>query len=104
MESQTKKIKIVDDLTIREAYANKLISASFDGAAVMVTLGATRVVPENIPQSTEDNRPLVHVTTRFAISPAGAVELANALGAMLKTLSEMQQKADQQKMGPAKAN
>jgi hypothetical protein len=35
----------------------------------------------------------VHVTARLAISPGGAVELANALNAMLKTLSQMQQKA-----------
>jgi hypothetical protein len=41
----------------------------------------------------EGTLPPVHVTARLAISPAGAVELANALNAMLKTLSEIQQKA-----------
>lgn len=35
----------------------------------------------------------VHVTARLAISPGGAVELANALSNMLKTLSEIQKKA-----------
>jgi hypothetical protein len=35
----------------------------------------------------------VYVTARLALSPSGAVELANALGAMLKTLKEMQEKA-----------
>ena len=103
MASETKKLKIVDDPSVRESYANKLISASFDGGAVIVTLGATRFVPENIPQAKEDNPPPIHVTTRFAVSPGAAVELANALGNMLKTLSEMQKKAEQQKAEQQKA-
>jgi len=104
MASETKKLKIVDDPSVRETYANKLISASFDGGAVIVTLGASRFVPESTEGAKEDNPPPIHVTTRVALSPGGAVELANALGNMLKTLSEMQQKAEQQKMVAAKAN
>jgi hypothetical protein len=97
MASETKTLKFVDDPSVRETYANKLISASFDGGAVIVTLGATRFVPENTAGGKEDNPPPIHVTTRFAVSPGGAVELANALGNMLRTLSEMQKKAEQQK-------
>ena len=78
--------------------------ASFDGASVIVTLGATRFVPENIPQAKEGDQPPIHVTTQFAIAPGCAVELANALGNMLKTLSEMQKKAEQQKAESAKAS
>lgn len=100
MDNENMKFKIVDDPSVRESYANKFISASFDGAAVIVTLGAARFVPEGSAQTPKkDNPPPIYVTTRLAISPAGAVELANALGSMLKTLSEMQQKAS-----AAKAN
>ena len=98
MATERKKFKIVDDPSVRESYANKLISASFDGGAVVVTLGATRFVPEDSDQTPkEDTTPPVHVTARLAISPGGAVELANALGSMLKTLSEIQKKAAPEK-------
>ena len=58
MVSETKKLKIVDDPSVRETYANKLISASFDGGAVIVTLGATRFVPESTEGAKEDSRRL----------------------------------------------
>jgi hypothetical protein len=94
MGTESKKFKILDDPSVRESYANKLISASFDGGAVVVTLGTTRFMPEDSTQSPkEGNLPPVHVTARLAISPGGAVELANALTNMLKTLSELQKKA-----------
>ena len=94
MATERKIFKILDDPTVRESYANKLVSASFDGGAVVVTLGATRFVPEDTAQNVkEGNPPAVHVTARLAISPGGAVELANALGNMLKTLSEIQKKS-----------
>ena len=51
-------------------------------------------MPERGGESPKKGNPSsVYVTARLALSPGGAVELANALGAMLKTLSEMQQKA-----------
>ena len=92
--AEPQKIKVVDNPWISECYANKLVAASFDGGAVVITLGATRYVPESGAKAPkEGSLPPVHVTARLALSPAGAVELANALNAMLKTLSEIQQKA-----------
>ena len=92
------KLKIIDNPSVAESYANKLIAASFDGGAVVITLGTMRFVPQqNGETPKENNPPPVHVTARLAISPAGAVELAKALNSMLKTLSEMQQKAAETK-------
>jgi hypothetical protein len=92
--AEPQKSKVIDNPSVGELYANKLVAASFDGGAVVITLGATRFVPEQSAKtSKESSPPPVHVTARLAISPAGAVELANALNAMLKTLSQMQQKA-----------
>lgn len=94
MADKPQKLKIIDNPSVAESYANKLIATSFDGGAVVITLGATRFVPEhNTNTSKEGTLPPVHVTARLAISPAGAVELANALNAMLKTLSQIQQRA-----------
>ena len=45
MDNENMKFKFVDDPSVRESYANKFISASFDGATVIVTLGAARFVP-----------------------------------------------------------
>jgi hypothetical protein len=96
--SEPQKLEVIDNPSVAEFYANKLVAASFDGGAVMITLGATRFMPGAKPK--EGSLPPVHVTARLAISPAGAVELANALNAMLKTLSEMQQKAAAAKPPP----
>lgn len=94
MANQPQKMLVVDNPAVGECYVNKLVSASFDGGAVVITLGAARFLPEDgAEDGTKGKLPPVHVTARLALSPAGAVELANALGSMLKTLSQLQQKA-----------
>ena len=94
MAKQPPKFKIIDNPSGAESYANKLIAASFDGGAVVITLGATRFVPEDSAETPKEGKlPPVYVTARLAISPAGAVELANALSSMLKMLSQIQQRA-----------
>ena len=98
--SEPQKLEVIDNPSVAELYANKLVAASFDGSAVIITLGATRFITEKGAKAKEGSLPPVHVTARLAISPAGAVELANALNAMLKTLSEMQQKAAAAKPPP----
>jgi hypothetical protein len=94
MADEAPKFKIIDNASVAETYANKLIAAFFDGGAVVITLGATRFVPEHSAEAPKEGAlPPVHVTARLALSPAGAVELSNALSNMLKSISEMQQKA-----------
>lgn len=101
--AEPQKLKIIDNPSVGELYANKLVAASFDGGAVVITLGTTRFVPEESAKAPKEGTlPPVHVTARLAISPAGAVELTNALNSMLKTLSQMQQKAAAAK--PAQTN
>ena len=94
MADAPQKLKIIDNPSIGELYANKLIAASFDGGAVVITLGTMRFVPEHGGETPKKGSPQpVYVTARLALSPAGAVELANALAAMLKTLGQIQRKA-----------
>jgi hypothetical protein len=93
MGEEPPKFKVIDNPDIREAYGNKLIAASFDGGAVVITLGTARFVSEHSSDTPKQGiHPPVHVTARIALSPAGAVELANALNNMLKMLRELQQK------------
>ena len=102
MAEAQQKFKIIDNPSIGELYANKLVATSFDGGAVSITLGTTRFIPEQGGEFPKQGKPAsVHVTARLALSPGGAVELANALGAMLNTLSEMQQKAKSAETKPS---
>jgi hypothetical protein len=101
--TERQRLEIIDNPWVAECYANKLVAASFDGGAVVITLGATRSVPEYLDRTPkEGSPPSLHVTARLAISPAGALELASALNAMLKTLSQFRQRAAAGKS--AKAN
>ena len=100
MADQAPKFKIVDNAAIIETYANKLIAASFDGGAVVLTLGSTCFVPESGADTPKEGvMPPVHVTQRLALSPGGAMEVANALNNMLKTMGEMQQQQQQKAAG-----
>jgi hypothetical protein len=100
MADQAPKFKIVDNVAIIETYANKLIAASFDGGAVVLTLGSTRFVPESGAETPKEGvMPPVYVTQRLALSPGGAMEVANALNNMLKTMGEMQQQQQQKAAG-----
>jgi hypothetical protein len=100
MADQAPKFKIIDDAAVTETYANKLIAASFDGGAVVLTLGSTRFVPESSADTPKESvLPPVCVTQRIALSPGGAMEVANALNNMLKTMGEMQQQQQQKAAG-----
>jgi len=48
MSDKKQKLRLVDDPTAAERYANKVVGASFDGAACTITLGVTRLVPERV--------------------------------------------------------
>src|SRR6516164_11712533 len=88
MADTQQKPRIEDDPRVLEVYGNKLVSTSFDGGAVVVTIGAARFLPERIddvPQ--QGHQPVIHVTARLALSPAAAVELGNALNNILRAMA-----------------
>ena len=92
--AKPQKVEVIDNPSVKESYANKVVATSFDGGAVVITLGATRFLPEYIAEAPKERSlPPVHVTARLALSPAGAAELSNALNTTLKTLGQIQQKA-----------
>jgi hypothetical protein len=71
----------------------KVIDSTFDGAAIGVTLGCFRVVPEQL--DTRPSRPpAVYVTSRLNLSPGAARELIDRLAGILAAISK----------GPGKAN
>jgi hypothetical protein len=87
MPDQPEDFPISDDPCIAEIYSNKLVAASFDGGAVVVTFGVARFVPESIAASPQKggHQP-VHVTARLALSPVAAVEVVSALNKLLRML------------------
>jgi hypothetical protein len=64
MTDEPRKFEIIDNPSIAESYANKLIAASFDGGAVVITFGAARYAPEHSAENPkEGTHPPVHVAT-----------------------------------------
>jgi hypothetical protein len=92
------RLRIIDNAQVAETYANKFVSATFDGGALVITMGTSRVSTEPTEQSPGTQQPLpVHVTVRLAVSAQAAVELVNAvnsvLGAVAKAAAAQQQAA-----------
>jgi hypothetical protein len=86
--------QIIDDPAIREIYANKVISAQFDGGSVVVTLGAQRTTPKRInEQAAGGAMPDVHVSARLALSAPAAIELIKALNGLLSAVQAAATKA-----------
>jgi hypothetical protein len=91
-------LRVVDDPTVKELYANKFIGSMFDGGALSITLGIMRFLPQRTEGAPpEGAEPEVHVSARLALSPAGAVELINNLAKMLNTLQAAASRPPDQK-------
>jgi hypothetical protein len=83
------KMRVVEDSSVGEVYANKLIATLFDGSALNLTFGVTRAVPErieNVPNPSNAPSPTIYVTSRITLSPAAAMEVVNALNGILQLL------------------
>lgn len=81
---------VVDDTSVKEVYANKVIGTTFDGGAVSITLGVGRFVPKMTDETPNQGAlPTIHVSGRLSLSPGAAVELANALKLMLDKLGKV---------------
>jgi hypothetical protein len=86
---QQRSPAVIDDPTVREVYANKLISAQFDGGTVVITMGTHRTTPKRINDraDTSGMMPDVYVSARLALSPPAAVELINVLNGMMNAVN-----------------
>jgi hypothetical protein len=91
MSGNQQKPRIVDNPGVREIYINKTIGASYDGGTISITLGCTRMLPEQLDTlPRQDQPPAVYVTGRVALTPSAAVELANALNGILTDIAKKQ--------------
>ena len=85
MAESQKKVRVSDIPTITPVYCNRFISAAFDGGAIGITLGETRMVTEYIDQGPKQGEhPTVYVTARLALSPSAAIELIKSLNNLLQ--------------------
>lgn len=95
-----KSFKLVDDPSVKELYVNRLVSASFDGGALTVTMGVARILPERTGSKAKSGEsPDVHVTARLTLSPVAAAELTKALTNMLSSLSKAANRAEENAAG-----
>ena len=90
MTDKKPQMAVVDDPSVKEVYANKVIGTTFDGGALSITLGVGRFVPKTTDEAPKQGAlPVVHVTARLSLSPTAAVELASALKLMLDRLGKV---------------
>ncbi|ODA65929.1 hypothetical protein A7A08_03160 [Methyloligella halotolerans] len=102
MAKEKKKLPVVDSESVRDVYADTVVSTGFFNGTCVVTLGATRYVPERTNEAPQEGAvPSVYVTAKLAITPSAAVELVSILGNMFKTLSHAE-KATQKTAGEMK--
>ena len=102
MAEEAPKFEVIDNASVTESYANRLISASFDGGSVVMTLGVMRFGQG--PQNPKDGPPPpVHVTARLVMPPAAAVDVMNVLNKLLSTMSQIQRDNAASKPDTAKA-
>lgn len=88
-EHQT-KLRVQDDHSVTEVYANKFVSSVFDGGAVILTFGSIRPAAEQIGDGpVEAKQVVVRVTQRLALSPTATIELINGLKQTVATLTQM---------------
>ena len=81
------KPRVVDAPDIREVYSDTMISAHFNGSALIFTLGVARPSPEE-PVHPQTGRPaVVAVNNRIALSTHAAIELMQAIGNVLRGAS-----------------
>jgi hypothetical protein len=90
MADKKSQTTIVDDQSAKEIYANNLVGTSFDGTTLTVTLGVGRFLPEKTDTPPKQNPvPTVHVAARLTLTPTAALQLANALKAVLDKLGKL---------------
>jgi hypothetical protein len=91
MADKQPSFKIKDDVAVTEIYANKVVSAMFDGHAVVVTFGSGRIVPERTDEQPKDGATIC-VNCRIALSPPAAIELVNSITNMMTAVQNAQRK------------
>jgi hypothetical protein len=87
MSNDEQKLRIVDDPSVRPAFASKVVMTGMDGGTITVTLGDIRFLPSRIGQGPKQGEhPSVYVTARLALTPTTAVELVNNLSRILNAM------------------
>jgi len=94
MVNEKSKFTLVDDPSLRETYADTMISTGFFNGVCVLTMGATRYIPKRTNEAPKDGTaPTVYTTARLAMTPNAAVEVVNVLTNMLNTLSQAERAA-----------
>jgi hypothetical protein len=84
---QKQKPRIIDDPAVAEAYSNRLVSITFEGGAVVLTLGVTRMGLDGAQQ------PAVKVNSRIVLTAPLALELERGLAKLRTALAQAAKRA-----------
>jgi hypothetical protein len=89
MADKQPSFRIKDDFAVTEIYANKIVSAAFDGHAVMITFGSGRILPERTDDQSKEGATIC-VNCRVALSPPAALELINTINNLMTSVQKSQ--------------
>ena len=92
MPNKQPSYRIKDEPAVTEIYANKIVSAIFDGHVVSLTLGNGRIAPERADEQPKEEIS-IHVNCRIALSPSAALEVVNSINNIMATVQKMQKPA-----------
>jgi hypothetical protein len=89
MDGKQPNYMIKDDPAIIETYANKIISATFDGHAVVITFGSGRLLPERADGLPKEVATFC-VNCRVALSPPAAHDLITTINNLMTSVQKEQ--------------
>ncbi len=81
----SKSVKVIDDLSVREVYSNRLVASSTDGAVLMLTLACGRSLPEQAGERPAEPSPVV-INNRLALPDSVVIALHTALGNAIQVM------------------
>jgi hypothetical protein len=89
MADKQPSFRVNDDFAVTEIYANKIVSAAFDGHAVVITFGSGRILPERTDDQPKGGTTIC-VNCRVALSPPAALELINTINNLMTSVQKAQ--------------
>jgi hypothetical protein len=95
VETKESWAKALESLSAQEIYANRILAVSFDGSAVVLTLGMARphIGSDQSQSGAIKPESTVHVTSRIALSVVAALELKKLLANLTNIAEQKMQQA-----------
>lgn len=87
MAGERHKMKVTDDPSVSEIFADQHIATQHTNSITVLTFGCTRIIPERIGGGVNEGyQPRVQTTARLVLTLNAVIDLANTLNVTLARL------------------